>query len=129
MKGKSSVTLKDSSYLKCNGFSFKKNKTTECGILIHQTKSEEGPFDSSSKFNCSTSTIEILDSSNAYTTAPVFLISNSKAKINLEECSFNYGSNIFLKIKGSHEFEHSGPFNMTNLEEQFGEIKKKLNSI
>ena len=118
MKGKSEVTLEDSSYLKCNSLSHKKNKT-HCAVKIHQSKPGDEHF-GGSKFNCSNSTIEILETSSVYSTAPMFYVTNTKTQINLEECEFKYGSNIFLNIKGKSEFEHPSPnggevvLNLTN---------------
>ena len=50
----------------------------------------------------------------------MFYVTNTKTQINLEECVFKYGSNIFLNIKGKSEFEHPSPnggevvLNLTN---------------
>ena len=61
-----------------------------------------------SVFNCDKSTIEIQSSSSVYSTAPMFFVTNTQSKINLEECTFKYGSNIFLKAEGTSEWGNSG---------------------
>jgi len=38
----------------------------------------------------------------------MFFITNTKAVINLEDCRINYGSNIFLDIKGTTEWGNEG---------------------
>ena len=52
-------------------------------------------------------------------------------KNDLNNVNYSQGQDLSNKTSNNdsspyHEFEHSGPFNMTNLEEEFGEIKKKL---
>ena len=61
-----------------------------------------------SEFNCKSSTMEILSSSSVYSSAPMFFITNTKAVINLEGCTFTYGSGIFLDAEGTSEWGNSG---------------------
>ena len=51
-----------------------------------------------SSFNCESSTIEILEDSSHYGTAPMFYITNTEANIALTGCTFTYGSGTFLKV-------------------------------
>ena len=64
--------------------------------------------DGTGVLNCVDSTLEILKESEIYTTAPMFFVTNTKAVINLEDCRINYGSNIFLDIKGTTEWGNEG---------------------
>ena len=96
IEGNKSETVINSSYLKCNA-NPNKNKHDQCGILMHESIS--GNIDhGTSSFTCQNSTVEILSSSNYSSLAPMFLIINTNANINLNKCNFTYGSNIFLKI-------------------------------
>ena len=95
VEGKNSATIKSSSKLKCTA-SRNNDKNDECGVLIYQSMS--GDADSgTSTFTCESSSIEILSSSSYYSSAPMFFITNTAANINLNSCTFTYGSNTFLK--------------------------------
>ena len=61
-----------------------------------------------STFNCKISTITIDSKSSVYSSAPMFFITNTDAVINLEGCTFTYGSNIFLDTKGTTEWGTTG---------------------
>ena len=94
VEGKNTATIKSSSKLKCTASP--NNKNDECGILIYQSMS--GDADSgTSTFTCESSSIEILSSSDYYLSAPMFYITNTEANVNLNSCTFTYGSNTFLK--------------------------------
>ena len=75
--------------------------------MLYQSMS--GDADSgTSTFNCESSTLEILSDSSVYNQAPMFFITNTDAEINLEDCTFNYGSNIFLSAAGTTEWGTTG---------------------
>ena len=61
-----------------------------------------------SEFNCKESTLEILSSSSVYSSAPMFFITNTDSEINLEGCTFTYGSGTFLKAAGTSAWGNSG---------------------
>ena len=96
VEGKNSATIKSSSTLKCSASDNGRND--ECGILIYQSMSGDADTGTSS-FNCESSTIEILENSSHYETAPMFYITNTKANIALSGCTFTYGSGTFLKAE------------------------------
>lgn len=75
--------------------------------MIYQSMSGDAA-DGTGVLNCVDSTLEILKESEIYTTAPMFFVTNTKAVINLEDCRINYGSNIFLDIKGTTEWGNEG---------------------
>ena len=92
VEGKNSATLK-SSELKCSASP--NNKNDECGVLIYQSQSGDAESGTSS-FTGEESTLEILESSSYYSSAPMFYITNTAANIALTNCKLNYGSNKFL---------------------------------
>ena len=105
VEGKNSATVENSN-LKCNGIG-NRNNVDKCGVMLYQSMS--GDADSgTSTFTCKSSTIEILSQSDVYSTAPMFFITNTDAEINLESCTFTYGSNIFLSSAGTSEWGSSG---------------------
>ena len=75
--------------------------------MLYQSMSGDAASGTST-FNCDKSTIEIQTSSSVYSSAPMFFITNTQAKINLEECTFKYGSGVFLNAAGTSEWGNSG---------------------
>ena len=106
VEGKNVVTVKESSNLKCNGNPNRKN-VDQCGVMLYQSMSGDAK-NGTGIFNCDKSTIEIQDSSSVYSTAPMFFVTNTQAEINLEECTFKYGSGIFLKAEETFEWGKRG---------------------
>ena len=106
VEGKNTATVKGSSKLYCTGVGNRKN-VDKCGIMLYQSMS--GDADSgTSTFNCESSNMEILSTSSVYSSAPMFFITNTDASINLNACSFTYGSGIFLSAGGTSEWGSSG---------------------
>ena len=106
IEGKNTATVKESSNLKCNGNPNRKD-VDKCGVMLYQSMSGDAASGTST-FNCDKSTIEIQSSSSVYSSAPMFFITNTQAKINLEECTFKYGSGVFLNAAGTSEWGNSG---------------------
>ena len=106
IEGKNTATIKESSNLKCNAMPNRKT-VDQCGVMLYQSMSGDATSGTST-FNCDKSTIEIQSSSSVYSSAPMFFITNTQAKINLEECTFKYGSGVFLKAAGTSEWGSSG---------------------
>ena len=106
VEGKNSATIKDNSNLKCTATPNRKD-IDQCGVMLYQSMSGDAESGTSS-FTCESSTIEILQSSDYYTTAPLFFITNTKSAIQLKNCNFILGSNIFMSIKGTSEWGKSG---------------------
>ena len=106
IEGKNTATIKESSNLKCNAMPNRKT-VDQCGVMLYQSMSGDAAS-GTSIFNCDKSTIEIQSSSSVYSSAPMFFITNTQAKINLEECTFKYGSGVFLKAAGTSEWGSSG---------------------
>ena len=95
VEGKNSANLK-SSTIKCTGSG--NNRNDACGVLIYQSMSGDAATGTSS-FTCEDSTIEIVSTSSTssvYSSAPMFYVTNTQANINLNGCTFTYGSGTFL---------------------------------
>ena len=106
VEGKNLAHIKDNSNLKCTAAP---NRETidQCGVMLYQSMS--GDTESgTSYFTCEDSTIEILESSQYYQTAPMFFITNTQTNIQLTNCNFILGSNIFMSIKGTNAWGRSG---------------------
>ena len=106
IEGKNTATIKEASNLKCNGIPNRKT-VDQCGVMLYQSMSGDAASGTST-FNCDKSTLEIQSSSSVYSSAPMLFITNTQAKINLEECTFKYGSGVFLKAEGTSEWGNSG---------------------
>jgi len=98
------VTVEKFSILECYGNG---KSVDNCGIFLYQSTSGNDK-EGINTFNCLNSAMKILKQSKVYDSAPMFFVTNTKANINLEKCDFNYGSNIFLNIKGTSEWGKSG---------------------
>ena len=92
IEGKNKVTIKDNCNVKCNGYG---GMNDNCGFLIYQSQPGDPSIDRSN-FICENSNVEILSSSNVYSTAPFFYITNTLTQISLKNCTFTYGSRLFI---------------------------------
>ena len=94
VEGKNSASIESSS-LSCTAIP--NNKNDSCGVLIYQSISGDAVSGISS-FTCKNSKLEILNSSNYSSTAPMFFVTNTAANINIENCNLNIPSGLFLKV-------------------------------
>ena len=106
VEGKNTAIVQDSSSLKCSGIG-NRNNVDNCGIFLYQSMSGDADVGTSA-FNCKDSTLEIESSSSVYSSAPMFFITNTASAINLEGCTFNYGSGTFLNAASTSEWGTSG---------------------
>jgi hypothetical protein len=106
VEGKNTATVQENSSLKCTGVG-NRNNVDDCGIFLYQSMSGDADTGTST-FNCKSSSLEILSSSSVYSSAPMFFITNTDSIINLEGCTFTYGSGIFLNAAGTSEWGTSG---------------------
>ena len=102
--GKVSFIIQNQSKVKCSANPIKEN-IDPSGVMLYQSKSK---FNNQNTFGCTESTLEILDSSNYYSTAPMFFVTNTQANIQLKNCQLIYGSNIFINIKATNEWGIKG---------------------
>ena len=103
-KNIASVTNSD---LKCSGEGYKESNIDKCGVMLYQSMSGDAD-EGKSQFNCQNSNMEIESTSNVYSSAPMFFITNINTEINLNGCTFKYGSNIFLNVSGTNEWGKIG---------------------
>lgn len=94
VEGKNTVIVQDNSRLVCYGYGYI-GDIDKCGIFIYQSMSGNAGVGTAT-FKCIDSTLKISPSSTIYNSAPMFVITNTSAEINLENCTLNYGSKIFL---------------------------------
>ena len=106
VEGKNTANVLDNSEIKCNG-NGNRNNIDICGVMLYQSFSGDAASGTST-FNCKNSQMEILSSSSVYSSAPMFFITNTDSVINLENCNFSYGSNIFMSAKGTTAWGTSG---------------------
>ena len=107
VEGKNTATIKENSSLKCSGIG-NRNNVDNCGVMLYQSQSGDADIGTST-FNCENSELEILSSnSSIYSSVPMFFITNTYATINLENCTFTYGSGIFLNSSGTSEWGTDG---------------------
>ncbi|MCD8022106.1 MAG: hypothetical protein LUF30_03760, partial [Lachnospiraceae bacterium] len=105
VEGKNSATVSGTT-LYATG-SGNRGTTDVCGVMIYQSQSgdaEEG----TGTFTASGSSLNIVSSSDYYTTAPMFFITNTDAVINLTNTTLSYGSGILLDAEGTSEWGTSG---------------------
>jgi hypothetical protein len=106
VEGKNLAHIKDNSNLKCTATP-NREKIDQCGVMLYQSMSGDAET-GTSFFTCEDSSIEILESSEYYKSAPMFFITNTKSTIQLTNCNFILGSNIFMSIKGTSAWGKSG---------------------
>ena len=93
LKGNANVTLNQVTSIVSGGSGEENFK--ESGILIYGNESDHATF------TALNSSLNINQSLPYYNIAPLFIISNTKATINLTNTPLNYGSNIFINITSS----------------------------
>ena len=104
ISGRASFIIDYRSNLKCSANPIKSD-IDQSAIMLYQTR---GKSNFEPKFSCSYSTLEIMDSSYYYSTAPMFFVTNTFAKIDLKDCEINYGSNVFINIRATEEWGIKG---------------------
>lgn len=105
IEGKNTATVTNST-LECSGKG-NRNNVDNCGIMIYQSMSGDAG-EGTGILNATNSTLSISSNSDYYATAPLFFITNTKAIINLENNTLQYGSGILLKAQGTSEWGTSG---------------------
>ena len=96
VEGKNTAIVQDRSNLKCTG----KGNTGDAdnsGIFLYQSMSGDADVGTTT-FTCTNSKFEIDSYSSIYDSVPIFSITNTAAAINLEGCTFKYGSGTFLSV-------------------------------
>ena len=97
------------------------------GIFIYQSMSGDADV-GTSLFDCENSVLSIDKSSDYYSKAPMFYITNTKANINLKSSTFNFGSGILFDISGQNQWgnegSNGGDVNLTTTDE---DLKGNIN--
>ena len=106
VEGKNTASVLEESNLNCYGTG-NRGDIDKCGVMLYQSMSGDAASGTST-FNFKASTITIDSKSSVYSSAPMFFITNTDAVINLEGCSFTYGSSIFLDTKGTTAWGTTG---------------------
>ena len=92
--------------MKCNANPIKE-EVDQYAVMIYQNKSMEICY-RMINFEMEDSSLEILNTSKYYKTAPMFFVTNTIALIFLSDNIFIYGSKIFLSVNGTKEFGDKG---------------------
>ena len=100
VEGKNSATVIDSE-LKCIGKGNRDSQADKCGVMLYQSMSGDAASGTTS-FTCTNSKMQILEG-DYYSSAPMFFVTDTTAKITLTGCTFTYGSGIFLSAAGNSE--------------------------
>ena len=91
------------------------------GVFIYQSMSGDADV-GTSVFDCKATTLSIDSSSDYYSTAPMFHVTNTKANIVLESSTFNFGSGILFDISGQNQWgsegSNGGDVNLTAITEK-----------
>ena len=83
------------------------NNTDNCGIMFYQSTSGDADTGKGT-FEAEGSTLTILASSSVYSSAPLFLVTNGKANIKLNNISSSYGSGVILNSTLTDELGTNG---------------------
>ena len=119
IEGKNSATVENST-LTCSGKG-NRGDTDHCGVMIYQSMSGDAG-EGTGTFTANNSSLEIMENSDYYKTAPMFFITNTDAVINLNNTKLKYGSNTLISAKGTSEWGKTGSnggnisLNVTNQE-------------
>lgn len=105
IEGKNSATVTNST-LSASGKG-NRGTTDQAGIMIYQSMSGDAS-EGTGTFTVKNSSLTINSSSDYYKSAPMFFITNTDAKINLENTKLSYGSNVLISAKGTSEWGDSG---------------------
>ena len=123
IEGKNSITLENCA-LNCFGEGNRKDGDDYVdlgGVFIYQSMSGDADV-GTSVFDCKATTLSIDSSSDYYSTAPMFHVTNTKANIVLESSTFNFGSGILFDISGQNQWgsegSNGGDVNLTAITEK-----------
>ena len=109
IEGKNSITLIGCDFTCFAGGNRKENDqyVDLGGVFIYQSMSGDADV-GTSVFKCIDTTLSIDESSEFYTSAPMFHVTNTKADIYLENSEFNFGSGILFDISSQNQWGNAG---------------------
>ena len=105
VEGKNRATVTNSK-LSASGVG-NRGDVDQAGIMIYQSMSGDAD-EGEGSFIAKNSTFTIQENSSVYQSAPMFFITNTSAKISLENSNFTYGSGVLFSIRGTAEWGNSG---------------------
>ena len=101
LEGRNSIFITESELL-TNAIGFKKNNDLSSGVFIYNKDSKNISANiGNAEFTIESSNLSINKESKNYKTAPMFMITNQTAVINITDTSLNFGSNILLNASGN----------------------------
>ena len=77
------------------------------GVFIYQSMSGDADV-GTSLFTAKNSKLSIAEDSSVYSTAPMFHVTNTACKVNLDNTECNFGSGTFLEISGQNQWGTEG---------------------
>ena len=123
IEGKNSITMINCDFT-CFGEGNRKdgdNYVDLGGIFIYQSMSGDADVGTATLI-CEGTTLSIDSSSEYYTTAPMFHVTNTKANIILKSSTFNFGSGVLLNVSGQNQWgnvgSNGGDVNLTAIDEE-----------
>ena len=104
IEGKNSASVTNSTLVA--SASPNRKEVDQAGVMIYQSMSGDAS-EGLGVFTAKDSSIKIATDSSYYKTAPMFFVTNTKAKINLTNTKLSYGSSTLLSVKGTSEWGNS----------------------
>lgn len=99
VEGKNSITLNNCEFT-CAGKGRAEGGIDNAGVMIYQSMSGDAG-EGTGSFTSSGSSLAIEEASENYETAPMFFVTNTDAKISLEDTDLVFGSGILLAAAGN----------------------------
>ena len=105
VEGKNSITVNDC-YFSANGVG-NRNNVDNAGVMIYQSMSGDAD-EGVGSFTAKDSTLEVLETSEVYTTTPFFFITNTEAEVSLSNVDLSfYEDGYFVMATGTEEWGKS----------------------
>jgi len=109
IEGKNSITLINSS-LYCSGEGNRVengNYVDLAGVFIYQSMSGDADV-GTAVFTSTNNNLTILSTSDYYTTAPMFYVTNTKGIVTITNTTLNYGSGVLIKVSNQNQWGTTG---------------------
>lgn len=105
VEGKNSATI-TSSHVTASAAG-NRGDTDIAGVMLYQSMSGDAN-EGTANFTARNSELSIANSSDYYSKAPMFFVTNTDAEITLDRTTLNFGSGILLNAAGTSEWGNSG---------------------
>lgn len=107
VEGINRISITDSE-LTTNAFGIEENRLASAFLMYKETPLTASENMSAAEITLNNSKITIPKNSPNYETSPIFLITNTKAQLNITNTTFKYGSDILLDVRGNDLFGDIG---------------------